>query len=70
MEYIIKTETLNTGGNCMVDALTLHDGRVILISDEYIGLYESLDSFFNDDFGLACINGFWLDDDKRALYSL
>lgn len=47
--YITKIETVNTGGNCMVDLLTLSDGRVIGINDECVALYESMDTFDSGD---------------------
>ena len=44
----VKTATcVNTGGGCMVDLLTLEDGRVIGINDEYICLYTDEDQFWN-----------------------
>lgn len=58
MENIVKTEKINTGGNCIVDVLHLENGKVIVISGDYCGLYQSIDDFlkFEDNF----INGFWL----------
>lgn len=47
--YITKIETVNTGGGCMVDLLTLSDGRVIGINDECVALYESMDTFDSGD---------------------
>lgn len=57
MNYIVNTESINTGGGCMVDVLTLEDGRVIIVNDEYIGLFKDIDSFLTDD-GTKCQNGF------------
>lgn len=54
---IKSTETANMGGGCMVDILTLNDGRVIVISDEYLGMYESKDAFFDS---ADQLNGFYL----------
>ena len=59
MEYIIKTESINTGGGNYVDFLTLFNGMTIAISDEYVGLYASIDDFLNDD-GTKCLNGFYI----------
>jgi hypothetical protein len=58
MHHITKQETWNTGGNCMVDILTLSNGQVLCVSDEYVGLYNSADEFLDDD-GTKCIKGFW-----------
>jgi hypothetical protein len=59
MYYITKQETWNTGGGCMVDVLTLKNGQVLCLSDEYAGLYNSIDDMLEDD-GTKCINGFWI----------
>jgi hypothetical protein len=64
MHYIIKKETWNTGGGCMVDVLTLRGGQVLCISDEYVGLYQSIDDMLEDD-GTKCINGFWIDTKEQ-----
>lgn len=54
--YIKSTEVENMGGGCMVDILTLADGKVVVISDEYVGMYESKDAFLD---GADQINGFY-----------
>ena len=59
MFHITKQETWNTGGGCMVDVLTLSNGKVLCLSDEYVGLYNSIDDMLEDD-GTKCIEGFWL----------
>jgi hypothetical protein len=59
MTYVIKNESWNTGGGCMVDVLTLSTGKVLCISDEYVGLYHSVDDMLEDD-GTKCIQGFWI----------
>lgn len=46
-EYIVKIETLNTGGGCMVDVIHLPDGRVIGINDECAVLYANMNDFFD-----------------------
>ena len=60
MIHIEKTETYNTGGGSMVDILTLSNGKVVCISDEYVGLYNSINDMLEDD-GTKCINGFWIE---------
>lgn len=62
MNYIIKQESYNTGGGCMVDVLTLSSGKVVCISDEYVGLYNSVDDMLEDD-GTKCFNGFWINQE-------
>lgn len=64
MVYIVKTEQYNTGGGCMVDVLTLSTGKVVCISDEYVGLYHSVDDMLEDD-GTKCINGFWIEKENQ-----
>ena len=64
MYYITKQETWNTGGGCMVDILTLSNGQALCISDEYVGLYNSVDYMLEDD-GTKCIKGFWIDTPIR-----
>ena len=59
MKYITKQETYHTGGGCMVDVMTLSSGKVLCITDEYVGLYDSLDDMFEDD-GTKCNDGFWI----------
>jgi hypothetical protein len=49
MDNITQIEIENTGGGCMVDIITLWNGRVIVISDESIGVYPSKDDFYNDN---------------------
>lgn len=64
MKFITKQETYHTGGGCMVDVLTLLNGKVLCLSDEYVGLYDSLDDMLEDD-GENCLNGFWLNEVKK-----
>jgi hypothetical protein len=59
MRFIQKTELFNTGGGCLVDVLTLNNGKVLIISDEYVGLYHSLDEMLEDD-GEKCLDGFYI----------
>jgi len=41
----LKTEVINTGGGCYVRAVKLTDDKVAILSDEYIGIYKSIDDF-------------------------
>jgi hypothetical protein len=59
MRFIAKTEIYNTGGGCLVDVLTLNNGKVLIISDEYVGLYSSLEDMLEDD-GEKCLEGFYI----------
>lgn len=59
MRHIEKTETYNTGGGCLVDVLTLSNGQVLCVSDEYVGLYNSINDMLEDD-GTKSIYGFWI----------
>jgi hypothetical protein len=45
--YIGKIETVNTGGGCMVDIITLWDGRVIGLNDECCVFYNDMDEFWD-----------------------
>lgn len=45
----------------MVDILHLSNGKVVCISDEYVGLYNSVDDMLEDD-GTKCIQGFWTNE--------
>ena len=59
MTHITDVSTYNTGGGCMVDVLTLTNGKVLCISDEYVGLYDSVEDMPEDD-GSKGLKGFWL----------
>jgi hypothetical protein len=63
MFHITKQETYNTGGGCMVDVLHLANGKVLILSDEYAGLYNSVEDMLDDD-GTKGLNGFWLSEVK------
>ena len=43
--YITKIESMNTGGNFMVDLIHLENGRVIGVSMDCIVLYPSIEAF-------------------------
>jgi len=66
MEFITKTESYHTGGGVMVDMLTLSNGLILCISDEYVGLYKSIDDMLEDD-GTKCIKGFWINQTQEAI---
>ena len=55
--HIVSSEVENMGGGCMFDILTLADVKIVVISDEYVGLYESKDAFFSS---ADEINGFYI----------
>lgn len=46
MGYIKNSYVENTGGGCLVDVIELENGNVLIVNDEYIGLYKSLDAFY------------------------
>jgi len=48
-EFINNIETYNSGGNVMIDAITLKDGRYIVISDEVMCIYGSKEDFENGE---------------------
>lgn len=56
MAHIESMETQDTGGHCLVDILNLPNGKILAISDEYAGLYESLDGMYENE----PVTGFWL----------
>lgn len=62
MEYIKNSYVENTGGGCLVDVIELENGNVLIINDEYIGLYKSFDAFIESIGGIdeGFINGFSL----------
>ena len=49
MTFITSTETVHTGGNCMVDILTMSDGRVITVTDECIVVNANIEEFWNSE---------------------
>jgi hypothetical protein len=48
--YVTKVETVNTGGNCMVDLIHLPDGRVVGINDECVVVYPDESDFHSGEF--------------------
>lgn len=45
LTYVTRAETYNSGGNCMIDFIHLHNGRVLGISDDCVVLYQSMEDF-------------------------
>ena len=58
-EYIQKIDTVNTGGGCMVDLITLNDGRVIGLNDECAVLYDNIEDFYYEG-GSRSLFAFWI----------
>jgi hypothetical protein len=55
LTFVSSSYTENTGGNIMVDFITLEDGKLLAISSELIDLYTDMDSFDNGDEPLSFI---------------
>ena len=49
LTFIKSAKTENTGGNIMLDFITLKDDQVLVISDYMVGLYKSMESFDNGE---------------------
>ena len=62
LENIKKAYTENTGGGCLVDFLELENGLLLAVSDEYVGLYKTVDDLYEGDE----ITGFWI---KESLHN-
>lgn len=64
-EYL-KTEMLDTGGGCEVRIVQLNDNKVLVMNDEYVSLYNSIDDFWDIDEGVEKeqtnkeLFGFWV----------
>jgi hypothetical protein len=58
---IVSVETENSGGGNMLDFIVLRNGNVLVINDEYVGLYNSKDAFYE---GEEQLNGFYLKDGR------
>ena len=58
---IVSVETENSGGGNMLDFIQLLNGNVLVISDEYAGLYTSKEAFYE---GADQLNGFYLKDGR------
>jgi hypothetical protein len=57
---VVSIETENSGGGNMLDFITLLNGKVLVISDEYVGLYASKSAFYD---GEDQITGFYLTEE-------
>lgn len=51
MDNIVKIELFNTGGNCLVDIVTLHNGRIMVISEDYACVYNDMQAFHDSSEG-------------------
>ena len=49
LEYISETGTWDSGGGQVLDLLTLKDGRVLVISEESVVLYDSMEDLEEGD---------------------
>jgi hypothetical protein len=43
--FIIEINTENTGGNVMIDFVTLSDGKILAISESEIAIYDNMAAF-------------------------
>jgi hypothetical protein len=48
-EFVESVSCENTGGGCYVDFVTLKDGRVLGINEEYVVLYDSMDDVWEGE---------------------
>ena len=48
-EFIDNIETWNSGGNVMLDIIFLKSGKVLIISDEVVCKYNSINEFHGDE---------------------
>ena len=49
LEHVTEASTWNSGGGQVLDLLTLKDGRVLVVSDDAVVLYESLAALESGD---------------------
>jgi hypothetical protein len=47
--YLLRVETVNTGGGCMVDLLHMQDGRCVGLNDESIVVYRNAQDFHDNE---------------------
>ena len=47
-EFIYHIDTWNSGGNVMLDIIHLKSGKVLIISDEVVCKYNSIEDFSAD----------------------
>lgn len=65
-EYL-KTELLNTGGGCEVRIVYLNDNKILVMNEDYVSLYNSIDDFWDTDSDTEKekpkkeLFGFWVD---------
>ena len=62
-EYVERVTKFAAGHGAICDIITLKDGRVLAMSDEYVGFYDSFDAF-QYDCGDDCRAGFWIPTDR------
>ena len=48
-EFVERVETWNSGGNVMLDTIWLKSGKVLIISDEVVCKYDTINDFLNDN---------------------
>lgn len=53
-------ETWNSGGNVMLDVIKLKSGKILIISDEVVCKYNSIEEFYGDegeyDYNKYCVD--------------
>ena len=58
--FIDRVETWNSGGNVMLDTVFLKSGKVLIISDEAVCKYNSINEFLGDEgehnYDEQCVN--------------
>ena len=48
-EFVERVETWNSGGNVMLYTIWLKSGKVLIISDEVVCKYDTINDFLNDN---------------------
>ena len=56
---VVSIETENSGGGNYLDFIELRNGNVLVIGDEYIGMYTSKEAFYD---GANQLAGFYAED--------
>ena len=49
LSWVESAETWNSGGHVMLDIIRLKNGHVLIISDEAVCRYDSIDEFMYDE---------------------
>jgi hypothetical protein len=62
--FVNEVFTENTGGGCMVDFIALKDGRFVTLNDEAIGVFSSVDSFYEDG-GESALHFMWIEPARK-----